>query len=165
MGRAARVWALIPVEELEQQPLFVEFDPLSLRAVAALMTRRDAPSGTVLLEQGQRSGGVFVVLSGQVNMIRTEDARPAALLGTLGPGSLLGATAALDGAPRSASIVATQASVLAALPATAFMELMEGRSRVALRFQLAVVCSLFRDLRRGNRLLAATLVPGDPPPS
>ena len=73
---------------------------------------------------------------------------------TVGAGALFGALAAMDGGERAASCVAKGGVQVAVLPRLEFQALMEGRTEVALRFQVGVLRDLFKDLRATNLRLA-----------
>jgi CRP-like cAMP-binding protein len=134
-------------------PLLAGMPERARDAVASMMDERSFPDGAVLLRQGERRGGVFVLLDGQVRVERVLTTGGTVDLATLGRGAALGTLAALDGGERGASVVARGPVRCAVLPRLAFQELMEGSTPVALGFQLAVVRDLLRDVRTTNRRL------------
>jgi CRP/FNR family transcriptional regulator, cyclic AMP receptor protein len=138
---------------LSSIPMLAAMPPRAREAVASMMDERSFPDGAILLRQGERLGGVFILLSGHVRVERHLPAGGTVDLATLGPGAALGTLAALDGGPRGASAIARGPVHSAVLPRGAFMELMDGRTPVALGFQLAVVRDLLRDVRATNRRL------------
>jgi CRP/FNR family transcriptional regulator, cyclic AMP receptor protein len=140
-------------QRLDGVPLFSSLDDRARNAVASMMTERAYPDGAALLTQGERSGGVFVLLEGSIRVERTLPAGGTVDLVTLGPGALFGTLAVLDGGARAASCLARGPVRCGVLPRTAFMDLMDGRTPVALRFQHAVICDLFKDIRATNRRL------------
>ena len=139
---------------LSAVPAFARLDPRSLAAVAAMMDERAYPDGAAILQQGSRSGGVFALLEGTVRVERSLPDGGSVDLVSLGPGALFGALGAMDGGPRAASCVAKGEVLVAVLPRLEFQALMEGRTDVALRFQIGVLRDLFKDLRASNLRLA-----------
>ena len=72
-----------------------------LERVAARATEVDFPAGHVIARQNEIGTGFFVVVEGQVHVIR--DGRR---LADLGPGDFFGELSVLDGQPRNAQVVA-----------------------------------------------------------
>lgn len=134
-------------------PMFASLGARARDAVASMMTERSYPDGAALLVQGERRGGVFVVLEGAIRVERTLPSGGTVDLVTLGPGALFGTLAVLDGGARAASCIARGPVRCGVLPRAAFMDLMDGRTPVALGFQHAVICDLFKDIRATNRRL------------
>lgn len=81
-------------------------DPADRDALLAAGHRRRFPRGTVLLRQGERSGGVVVLLSGYVKVSVLAADGTETLLAARGPGDLLGELACIDGKPHSATAIA-----------------------------------------------------------
>ena len=54
----------------------------------------DVPAGTLLVSEGERSGFFFVLLEGEVRLVRTYD-RQTVLMGTIKPGHYTGETTLL----------------------------------------------------------------------
>lgn len=138
---------------IEGIPSFLGLDDRALASVAAVMHERAYPPGAIILEQGRRMGGVFVLLSGHVRVERRLPDGATVDLVTLGPGAVFGVLAAMDGGPRAASCVAKDEVVCGVISRFDFMELMQGRSQTALLFQVGVLRDLYKDLRATNRRL------------
>ncbi len=145
---------MISPEQLQALPIFADFDPRSLRTIGALFSRREVGPGTVLLEQGSRTGGALLVLAGLVRVERAEASGAVVAVERLGPGALCGAEEVIEGIPRRVSHVAEGRVSVGIITSSDLSELMDGRSRVALCFQLAAVRAMFGALRRGNARLA-----------
>jgi CRP-like cAMP-binding protein len=146
---------VIPWTELAGLEGFSELDDRTLRAVGALFSRRSVADGTVLLEQDTRTGGAVLVLAGSVVAVRQDPGGRVVVVDRCGPGVLCGAEEVIEGVPRQVSHVAEGQATVGLISSSEFSELMDGRSRVALRFQLTVARALFAALRRGNARLAA----------
>ena len=67
-------------------------------------------AGDYVFKEGDQGDAMYVVLDGEVNIMRG-----SALLETAGPGSIFGELALIDDAPRSASVVAKTDCQLAAV--------------------------------------------------
>jgi CRP-like cAMP-binding protein len=81
-------------------------DQTAMLAAGAI---RKYARGRVLMHQDQLPDGVIVLRSGQVKISRTTSTGREIVLAIRGPGELLGELAAIDGQPRSASVVALEA--------------------------------------------------------
>jgi CRP-like cAMP-binding protein len=145
---------MIRKAELASIPAFEGFDDRALSAVGAMMRVFEVEEGGTILEQGARTGGAYVVLDGEVRVVREASNRRSVDVRSLLPGTLFGLLSCLDGGPRGASIVARSRVRIAEIPREAVTELLEGRTHVALRFQVAVCRTLFHEVRATNRLLA-----------
>lgn len=67
------------------------------------------PSGTYLVEQGEAAGGLYLLLSGQVEVTQAT-ATGTATLRTLGPGEFFGELGLAWGGRRTANVVATEST-------------------------------------------------------
>jgi CRP/FNR family cyclic AMP-dependent transcriptional regulator len=89
------------VELLAGCPLFKGIDDDGLVALAERATQVDFPAGHVIARQGEIGTGFFVVIEGQVRVVR--DGKPVA---TLGAGEFFGELSVLDRMPRNAMVAA-----------------------------------------------------------
>lgn len=102
---------------IQTSKLFASFDPEMRLELAHLFEVRRAEAGTTLTEQGKRSDGLYVLLSG--NATATGDGRQMRVArgSTFGHGSLLSA------APAPMTIEVVSEAVLLRLPAAKFSSL------------------------------------------
>ena len=123
--------------------------PLSAAQRAALerrAVRRTFARGQALCHQGQVSDRVMILLGGGVKVTSTTRHGREVVLAFRGPGDLVGELSALDGAPRSASVVALEpVDVLALAPDDFTGFLAEHPAVVA-----ALLALLSRRLRDGD---------------
>jgi len=91
------------IDLLRAMTLFRPLDDAALREVRGLGSPRSLDPGDVLVRQGDRGDHVYVVLSGaaRVELDGTELGPPVE------PGECVGELAALDGAPRAATVTAS----------------------------------------------------------
>ena len=80
-----------------------------VRQLAALGRVRTYPKNTVFITEGDSSDSVFVVLSGKVKVFISDTEGHEMILDTQGPGEYVGEMA-LDGNPRSASVMTMEPS-------------------------------------------------------
>jgi CRP/FNR family cyclic AMP-dependent transcriptional regulator len=80
-----------------------------VRELATLGRLRSYPKNTVFITEGDSSDSVFVILSGKVKAFVSDSEGHELILNTQGPGDYVGEMA-LDGKPRSASVVTLEPS-------------------------------------------------------
>ncbi|HEY2629157.1 MAG TPA: Crp/Fnr family transcriptional regulator [Usitatibacter sp.] len=86
-------------------------DPF-VRELAALGRLRSYPKNTVFITEGDSSDSVFVVLSGRIKIFLSDTEGHEMILDTQGPGEYVGEMA-LDGNPRSASVMTMETTTFA----------------------------------------------------
>jgi CRP/FNR family transcriptional regulator, cyclic AMP receptor protein len=124
-------------ERLRALSLFRGLRSKELAHIAQLVEKSKLPAGWRLTKQGQAGFDAFILLEGTAG-VEIDGIQVA----TLGPGDTVGEMALLDGAPRSATVVAqTDVEVLFLTPAT--MEALVAMPSVA----RAVIRSLAGRLR------------------
>ena len=82
------------------------------RQLAALGRVRAYPKNTVFITEGDSSDSVFVILTGRVKVFISDSEGHEMILDTQGPGEYVGEMA-LDGKPRSASVMTLEQSTFA----------------------------------------------------
>ena len=80
-------------------PLFAGIDQEGLTALAAVATPVDFPAGHVIARQGEIGTGFFVIVDGQVRVVRD-----GGVVARLGPGEFFGELSVLDRMPRNATV-------------------------------------------------------------
>jgi len=83
-----------------------------VRQLASLGRVRTYPKNTVFITEGDSSDSVFVILSGRVKVFISDSEGHEMILDTQGPGEYVGEMA-LDGKPRSASVMTLEQSTFA----------------------------------------------------
>lgn len=134
---------------LAPMPLFAHCSERELRAVAQATRPRQLPRGTLIFEQGQPGTELYLVISGQVSIVR--DGRAIA---TLGPGSNFGEMAMLDEPSRSATAVAADDCELMVIPRDAFFALLKGNPMLAVKILWNMLLRLSHNLRQTSAQLA-----------
>jgi len=122
--------------------------------VVAGAMREDAWwDGSVVVQQGDQKGSVYFVLEGAIRVERRLENGEIVSVGHLGPGAVFGILGVLDGAPRAATCVAQGTVRCAIMDRKDFIDLMNGSTPLAMRFQMAVLRCLARDIRSTNSRL------------
>ena len=117
-----------------------------LRQLEARCKWRPYRRGQTVFDAGSPSKEVFFIAEGRVNVSTTSMSGKEVVFASFGPGDIFGELAALDGHPRSASIVAAEPTLLAVLDAQHFLDLLEGHAKVTVK----VLQNLARMVRMGD---------------
>ncbi len=107
--RTTPLFQLVPDEQ--RAGLLARFHPLH------------ADSGQAIVQQGERAGGLYLIVLGAVDVVRRVGDRNAVVLATLGEGAYFGEMSLLSGEMASASVVAAGPCELAVLPPRDFYDL------------------------------------------
>jgi CRP-like cAMP-binding protein len=118
-------------------PLFAPFPPDEKKALAARFRLSEASAGATLVEAGARARGLYLVVSGAVDVVRERD-----VVATLGPGDVFGEISLLEGAA-VATVRAREVGLFLVLPAGEFREIIMTHPHV-----LEVVTGLADDRKR-----------------
>jgi CRP-like cAMP-binding protein len=137
------------------------FVPFSADDRAALVRRfrtREVKAGDVLVREGQRSDGLFVVVSGRYDVVRGEGPG-AARVAQLREGDLFGEMSCLSKRPAGASVVALQRGIVLRLPRADFDEIASSHPQV-----LEAVSGLADERRQSLEDVARRAPKGGPGP-
>ncbi len=102
--------------------------------------------GEQIIDQHSESRDVYFVVEGAVRIVNHSLAGREIAFDEVQAGGHFGELAALDGGPRSASVVALAPTLVAVMPAPVFIELVDGSKEIALR----VMRDLTRMVRRAT---------------
>jgi CRP/FNR family cyclic AMP-dependent transcriptional regulator len=127
--------------------LFRDVQQPGLRAIAAIAEPVSLATGDVVIVDGGPADALYVIHSGSCRVYKEKggDAREVVVLG---PGTQFGASALLDPAARSATVVAAEPTELIAFRAERLVSLLDRDPVTAAAFYRAFATSLFRRLRR-----------------
>ncbi|MGH8660629.1 MAG: Crp/Fnr family transcriptional regulator [Burkholderiales bacterium] len=123
-------------------------DEAELRALSGQGAVRSFPGHTIIVSEGDETDSLYVILSGRVKVFVADESGKEVVLGTQGPGEYFGEMA-LDGGPRSASVMTLEPS--------RFMVIPRARMREFLRSQPDFAVRLIEKLIRRSRALTASV--------
>lgn len=138
-------------DTLARVDLFSTLNKKELQELTKSCQERSYPAGTTILSQGDTGVGLYVLKSGKVRVVQSNNPdRAETELAVVGPGDVLGEMALLDDLPRSASVVAIDDVTALLLPIWEFRSILRSHPDIALKL-LAV-------LSRRLRKVEATIV-------
>ena len=132
------------IESLRRCALFAHVSTEGLQLLARSMRSRRFRRNEVIFHQGDPGNQLHVVASGAVKILLPSAEGEEAIIATLRPGDFFGELALLDGAPRSATAAALEATETLGLPREAFLDLLERDPDL----RRALLASLTGELRR-----------------
>ncbi|MGB0957161.1 MAG: Crp/Fnr family transcriptional regulator [Litorivicinus sp.] len=100
---------------------------------------REYDAGAVILEHGEASDHVLFVQNGRVRASQFSNTGREISYRDIGPGQTVGEFSAIDGAPRSASVMALETTLVAAMPATVFRSMVYSNPSVAEALMISLV--------------------------
>ena len=105
---------------LSTSALFRPLERSERRELATRFRARDALAGEVVITQGARGDGLYVVLAGEVEVVRD-----GMVAGTLGAGDVFGEMSLLDGVPAVATVRTLRRTSLLRLPTSDLSAVLE----------------------------------------
>jgi len=118
----------------------------SLRALVTRGALRRYRKGTILIHEGDLGDTLFVVLGGRVKVYCMDTNAKEITFGLFGPGEYFGEMA-LDGGPRSASVITLEPTVCAVVPRQALLAFIAERPE----FSLELLSKVIQRLRLATR--------------
>jgi CRP-like cAMP-binding protein len=137
---------------LKAMELCRALSPAELDAIAAIVETREVAAGKDLFREGDPGDGLFLVISGEIDVTKRAPGGEH-LLARLGPGGVLGEMSLVTADARSATGRALVDSRVMHMPATGFRALLAANSVAAHKLVAAVAEVLARRLASMNGLV------------
>jgi CRP/FNR family transcriptional regulator, cyclic AMP receptor protein len=132
---------------LTGMPLFAGVPKRHVRKIAALTKEIRFPSGGSIVRLGERGDGFFVVLDGTASVLRAGGLSPI----TLGPGDYFGEIALIDGAERTATVMARTEVRCLRLGTAPFLKMLKSEPEIAV-LMLKQLAGRIRELQARSHL-------------
>jgi len=118
---------------LASVPLFASLEPASIESLEAFTFRKGFVPGEVIVEEGRTGNGLYIVLSGKVEVVKgLRGARPQTLA-VFGPGEPFGEMALLADWKRSASVRAVDEVECLGMDRWAFLAYLNREPQLAIK--------------------------------
>ena len=134
------------VEMLRRLDVFRDLSFKEAMELDDLLHERVFEKGEIVFEEGDIGHGIFVVVSGKVRVEAPHDLLKDAML-EFGPGDMLGELTLFEEAPRFATVVATERTVMVALLRAEFASLLTKNTRIGVKVLGRVCGTLSRRVR------------------
>lgn len=112
-------------EVLKTLPLFETLTSDELAAMLPSIRQRSYHPREFILRAGDKSEGLYFILSGRVKIVLEDDHGGELIVTSLGPNEFFGEMGLVDGAPRSATVEAHHACVVLYIPAKSLAECLQ----------------------------------------
>jgi CRP/FNR family cyclic AMP-dependent transcriptional regulator len=126
------------------------FDERHLDALAAAGAIRSYPKHALLIQEGDHSDQLYVVISGRLKVFLSDSEGKEIIIDTLGPRQCFGEMA-LEGEPRSASVMTTEPCKLAVIERDQFRQFLAANPDAA----YALIVTLIRRARNLTRAIGS----------
>jgi CRP/FNR family transcriptional regulator, cyclic AMP receptor protein len=126
------------------------FGERHIDALTALGVVRSYPKNTLLVQEGDQSDQLFVLLEGKLKVFLADDEGKEIVVDMLSPKQYFG-DMALDGAPRSASVMTVETSKLAVIRHEDFKRFLAENPQAA----FALIVTLIRRVRNLTRMVGS----------
>ncbi len=131
---------------LRNVPIFADLDDTQLDRIAKLGTRKKYKKGNIIVLEKEMGAALFVIITGKVKVVRTDEDGREVILSIFGPGEFFGEMSLLDGLARSATVVATAKSELFMIHRREFLDLLNEFPAVA----ISLLAELTMRLRKAD---------------
>lgn len=132
--------------------LFQDLDDDELLQIRTIADAQAFQQYEPIIKEGEYGDQCYIVLSGQVSV-----SIGGAFLGQLGVGSHFGEMALFDGAPRSATVIATEPTTVLVIRREPLLKMLSAPSPIAHKILWAIVQQLIHRLRRTNDELSVMM--------
>ncbi len=137
------------IEFLKNAPIFEELEERDFARISACGVRKTYKKGEVILMEEESGSALFVIINGEVKVVRVGEDGREVILGILGPSDIFGEMALLDGEARSASVVALDDAELFVIHRKDFLGLLHEYPSIA----ISLLKHLTQRLRRADALI------------
>ena len=117
---------------LQSVPIFSELSPSDLNKIAERMVQRAYTKGQMILLEDDLGQTFFVIAEGSVKITRLSDAGREVILAMLGESDFFGEMSLLDGAGRSANVVALEESEVLTLARNDFLDILQQYPKISI---------------------------------
>jgi glycine/D-amino acid oxidase-like deaminating enzyme/CRP-like cAMP-binding protein len=144
--------AIVGSDLVSELPTFADFDKSEIESLLSMMRGWRCNCGARLFMEGEPGGSCFIVAKGNIDVTLHVHGE-GELLAQLPPGSIFGQVSLITGEPRNATCTASSDSLLLELEREPCEQLLNGRSKLALKFLATLNQGLIHVLRGADRRL------------
>lgn len=140
-------------EVLKRIPIFQDFNEREFAKIEDILHHRSFAVEEAIVREGEKGVGMYIILTGQVQILHAGEQGKPIKLATLGPGDFFGEQALLDESPRTASAVASEPCQAIGFFRPDMLELIDRNPRMGLKVIMRLSQMISFRLRQTNRLL------------
>jgi CRP/FNR family cyclic AMP-dependent transcriptional regulator len=132
---------------LERVPMLSNIGRRSCEALEAISQRRQYRKNTVIITEGDETDSLYILLSGRVNAVRSDNSGRQLVISRFQPYDCFGEMSFLDGDPRSATIVTKTPCEVMVIPRNRFLALASDRPEMT----WSIILYLLKKLRQATQ--------------
>ena len=132
---------------LRRVPLFSLLTVTQAEVISGAVTKQRYKRGEVLVEQGQKSNALAILLTGRARVVSADSRGREVILATLGPGDYIGEMSIIDNEPHSATVRAEMQTDVLLLGRADFARCLAENASMS----LVVMRGLVKRLRHADR--------------
>ena len=136
---------------LRNVPLFSQLPETQLALLSRVVGRKTFPRSTTVISAGDVTDTLYIVLSGRLKVLMSDDEGREVILAILGQGEFFGEMGLIDDAPRSATVIAIEACELLSVSKADFKKCLAENFDIA----LGVMRGLVKRLRDADRKIGS----------
>jgi len=138
---------------LRRVPIFQDLSRRQFDRIEGILHRRSYVAGEAIVREGDIGVGMYVILSGEVDIIQHGQEGAETRLATFGSGDFFGDQVLLDESARTASAIAREPTKAVGFFRPDLLELIESSPRLGLKIVMRLSHMISVRLRHTNRLL------------
>jgi len=136
---------------LRNVPLFAMLQEHQLVLLTSVVTRRSFPRSTTIMAAGDATDSLYIVISGRLKVMMSDDEGREVILSMLGPDEYFGEMGLIDDNTRSASVISVEPCELLVLAKRDFRKCLSENFEMA----LTVMRGLVKRLREADRKIGS----------
>jgi len=136
---------------LRNVPLFAVLPESQLALLTSVVSRKTFPRGTTVMAAGEATDSLYVVISGRLKVMMSDDEGREVILAMLGPSEYFGEMGLLDDSPRSATVVTVESCELLILSKKDFKKCLFENFEMA----MTVMRGLVKRLREADQKIGS----------
>lgn len=138
---------------LQRIPIFQDFTQREFAKIEDILHHRSFAVDESIVREGEKGVGMYIILTGQVQILHAGEQGQPIKLATLGPGDFFGEQALLDESPRTASAIAVEPCQAIGFFRPDMLGLIDSNPRMGLKIIMRLSQMISFRLRQTNRLL------------
>src|SRR4029450_873675 len=132
---------------IASSPLFADLDEATIALIVASFTEEAWPAGHIVIEELAPGDTLYIIMEGQLQIIRTFQDGKRQVIGQMGPGEFFAEMALLEDKPRSARVSTVTPTTFLAVTRRRFNTLIEQHPAGAINFLKAISAQLRQQYR------------------
>jgi len=127
---------------LKNIPIFSCLDEDELFELTRVANKKVFPRNSLLINEGDKTDSLYIIISGKVKAVITDENGKEVILSIFGPGEYFGELAFIDGEDRSASIITREPTEVLIISREGIRDILASNPNLAFNLLIGVVTRL-----------------------